>query len=57
LKGQQRNLLCGFILTRVADDTEGTGHCARALMALEKLGKWDSDTAANIANTWVAPIL
>ena len=53
LKGQQRNLLCGFILTRVADDTEGTGHCARALMALEKLGKWDSDTAANIANTCV----
>lgn len=56
LKGQQRNLLCGFILTRVSDDSEGTGHCARALMALERLGKWDSDTAANIANTWVVPI-
>jgi DNA repair/transcription protein MET18/MMS19 len=56
LKGQQRSLLCGFILSRVADDTEGTGHCARALMALEKLGKWDSETAANIANTCVAPI-
>ncbi|KAG9712892.1 hypothetical protein KCU73_g16701, partial [Aureobasidium melanogenum] len=23
LKGQQRNLLCGFILTRVSDDSEG----------------------------------
>ncbi|KAH0269611.1 ARM repeat-containing protein, partial [Aureobasidium melanogenum] len=54
LKGQQRNLLCGFILTRVSDDSEGTGHCARALMALERLGKWDSDTAANIANTFVS---
>ena len=56
LKGQQRNLLCGFILTRVTDDNEGAGHCARALVALEKLGKWDAETAANIANTWVVPL-
>lgn len=54
LSGQQRNLLCGFILTRVTDDTEGAGYCARALLALEKLGKWDQDTAASIANTCVS---
>lgn len=56
LSGQQRNLLCGFILTRITDDSEGAGHCARGLMALERLGKWDQDTAANIANTCVARI-
>jgi DNA repair/transcription protein MET18/MMS19 len=53
LKGQQRSLLCAFILTRVTHDNEGTGHCARALIALEKLGKWDQETAATIANTCV----
>lgn len=56
LSVQQRSLLCGFILSRVADDSEGTGFCAKALIALEQLGKWDQDTAASIADTFVGSI-
>ena len=37
---QQRNLLCDFILSRT-EDSEGLGSCAKALLALEELGKWD----------------
>lgn len=48
---QQRGLLCDFCLSRVQDDTKGTGHCARALMALEERGKWDQDTARRIMTT------
>lgn len=39
---QQRNLLCDFIVSRT-EDTEGIGSCAKALLALEELGKWDDD--------------
>lgn len=53
LSGQQRNLLCGFILSRIQDDTEGTGLCAKALMALEERGKWDQDTVQNVTNAYV----
>lgn len=53
LSGQQRRLLCDFILSRVKDDFEGTGECAKALMALEERGKWDSETAGEIINTFV----
>lgn len=50
LTGQQRNLLCDFILSRVQDDTEGIGSCARGLLALEERGKWDQETTAKIMN-------
>lgn len=50
---QQRNLLCDFILSRVQDDTEGIGSCARGLLALEELGKWDQETASTITTTFV----
>lgn len=53
LSGQQRNLLCGFVLSRAQDDTDGTGLCARALMALEERGKWDQETVQNIINAYV----
>ena len=48
---QQRSLLCDFVLSRIQDDREGTGSCARALMALEERGKWDSDTAGKVVTT------
>lgn len=53
LTGQQRSLLCDFILSRVQDDNEGTGSCARALIALEEKGKWDQETAAKVMTTSV----
>jgi DNA repair/transcription protein MET18/MMS19 len=34
------NLLCDFTLSRT-EDNEGLGSCAKALLALEELGKWD----------------
>ncbi|KAJ4406667.1 hypothetical protein N0V91_004357 [Didymella pomorum] len=37
---QQRNLLTDFVLSRT-EDSEGLGSCAKALLALEELGKWD----------------
>ncbi|KAL6703041.1 hypothetical protein ACN47E_010248 [Coniothyrium glycines] len=37
---QQRNLLCDFILART-EDHQAVGSCAKALLALEALGKWD----------------
>jgi DNA repair/transcription protein MET18/MMS19 len=44
---QQRNLLCEFILSRT-EDSEGVGSCAKALLALEELGKWDDDRVVSI---------
>ncbi|KAJ4322015.1 hypothetical protein N0V94_002594 [Neodidymelliopsis sp. IMI 364377] len=44
---QQRNLLCDFILSRT-EDSEGLGSCAKALLALEKLGKWDDGRVVGI---------
>ncbi|KAF2133017.1 ARM repeat-containing protein [Dothidotthia symphoricarpi CBS 119687] len=44
---QQRSLLCDYILSRT-DDKEGLGSCAKALLALEELGKWDDDRVVGI---------
>jgi DNA repair/transcription protein MET18/MMS19 len=41
------NLLCDFTLSRT-DDTEGLGSCAKALLALEELGKWDDTRVVGI---------
>ncbi|KAK5277936.1 hypothetical protein LTR16_009182, partial [Cryomyces antarcticus] len=51
LSRQQRALLCDFVLSRIADDSEGISSCAKALLALEERGKWDHETAAKILNT------
>lgn len=53
LSGQERRLLNGFILGRLEGDVEGIGASARALMALEDRGKWDSETAQNVARTFL----
>lgn len=44
------NLLCDFTLSRT-EDTEGLGSCAKALMALEELGKWDDTRVVGIIET------
>ncbi|XPS93767.1 hypothetical protein M3J09_003108 [Ascochyta lentis] len=44
---QQRNLLCDFVLSRT-EDSEGLGSCAKALLALEELGKWDDGRVVSI---------
>lgn len=44
---QQRNLLCDFTLSRT-EDNEGLGSCAKALLALEALGKWDDQRVVAI---------
>ncbi|KAF2786351.1 MMS19 nucleotide excision repair protein-like protein [Melanomma pulvis-pyrius CBS 109.77] len=53
LSTQQRNLLCDFILSRI-EDSEGLGSCARALLALEELGKWDNEKVVKIMDTFLA---
>ncbi|KAK5171553.1 hypothetical protein LTR04_001809 [Oleoguttula sp. CCFEE 6159] len=53
LSRQQRALLCDFVLSRIADDSEGISSCAKALLALEERGKWDHETAAKILNTFL----
>lgn len=47
---QQRNLLCDFTLSRT-EDNEGLGSCAKALLALEELGKWDDQRVVDIVET------
>ncbi|CAO2656619.1 Nn.00g054220.m01.CDS01 [Neocucurbitaria sp. VM-36] len=44
---QQRNLLCDFVLSRT-EDNEGLGSCAKALLALEELAKWDDQRVVSI---------
>lgn len=44
------NLLCDFTLSRT-DDTEGLGSCAKALLALEELGRWDETRVVGIIET------
>jgi DNA repair/transcription protein MET18/MMS19 len=51
---QERKLLADFILGRLEGDLEGVGASARALMALEQRGQWDSDTAQTVMNTFLA---
>lgn len=53
LSGQERKLLCDFVLGRIEGDVEGIGASARALLALEGLGKWDSETAQNVMRTFI----
>jgi DNA repair/transcription protein MET18/MMS19 len=53
LSGQERRLLIDFILGRIEGDVEGIGSSARALLALERLGKWDSVTAAKVMSTFL----
>ncbi|KAF2731286.1 ARM repeat-containing protein [Polyplosphaeria fusca] len=47
---QQRNLLCDFIVSRF-EDSEGLGSCAKALIALEELGKWEDERAVMITES------
>ena len=47
------NLLGDFILSRIADDREGLGSCAKGLLALEERGKWENERAANIMEVLV----
>ncbi|KAF9633220.1 putative dna repair transcription protein [Lasiodiplodia theobromae] len=50
---QHRNLLCDFILSRIADDNEGIGSSAKALMALEERGAWEKERAATVLSSLV----
>ena len=53
LSGQERRLLNDFILGRLEGDVEGVGASARALMALEERGKWDSETAQKVCRMFL----
>ncbi|KAK5130895.1 hypothetical protein LTR08_001558 [Meristemomyces frigidus] len=53
LSGQERRLLCDFILGRIEGDLEGVGASARALVALEGLGKWDVETVQRVMRTFI----
>ena len=53
LTGHERKLLCDFILGRVEGDIEGIGASARALLALEERGEWDSETAQKVMQTFL----
>lgn len=53
LSGQERRLLCDFILGRLEGDVEGVGASARALIALEERGKWDAETAQKVARAFL----
>lgn len=50
---QERRLLSDFILGRLEGDAEGIGASARALLALEERGKWDTETAQKVARTFL----
>ncbi|WPH00123.1 MMS19 nucleotide excision repair protein-like protein [Acrodontium crateriforme] len=53
LSFQEKRLLSDFILGRIEGDLEGIGASARALVALETLGKWDSETAQKVLKTFL----
>lgn len=53
LSGQDRRLLVSFIRGRIEGDTEGIDASAKALIALESLGKWDADTAQGVMRTFI----
>lgn len=50
---QQRNLLCDFVLSRT-EDSVGLGSCAKTLLALGELGKWDDQRAVDIVEALLA---
>lgn len=45
--------MCDFILSRIADDNEGIGSSAKALMALEERGAWEKERAATVLSSLV----
>ena len=53
LSGQERRLLCEFILGRIEGDVEGIGSSAKALIALEERGKWDPETAQRVTKIFL----
>lgn len=53
LSGHERKLLCDFVLGRIEGDVEGFGASARALLALEERGKWDSEMAQRVMETFL----
>ena len=53
LSGHERKLLCEFILGRIEGDREGIGASARALLALEERGRWDTETAQRVLQTFL----
>lgn len=53
LSGQERRLLCDFVLGRLEGDVEGVGASARALLALEERGKWDPETSQKVMRTFM----
>ncbi|KAK5174391.1 uncharacterized protein LTR77_001471 [Saxophila tyrrhenica] len=53
LTGQERRLLCDFILGRLEGDSEGIGASARVLTALEERGKWDPETVQRVTKTFL----
>ncbi|EME49247.1 hypothetical protein DOTSEDRAFT_163453 [Dothistroma septosporum NZE10] len=53
LSNQERRLLCDFVLGRIEGDVEGIGASAKALLALEERGKWDTDTAQRVMRTFM----
>ena len=53
LSGQERRLLCDFILGRLQGDVEGINASVRALVALENRGKWDSETCQKVMRTFL----
>lgn len=44
-------LINDFVLSRITNGAEGLGHCARALLALEKLGSFDDERVGKIIDT------
>jgi DNA repair/transcription protein MET18/MMS19 len=54
LSGQERRLLCDFVLGRVESDNEGIGACARALIALEARRKWDTELSQKVVKTFLS---
>ena len=53
LSGQERRLLCDFVLGRIEGDKEGIGASARILIALEDRGRWDPATAQKVTEMFL----
>ncbi|KAL9051392.1 MAG: hypothetical protein Q9162_006046 [Coniocarpon cinnabarinum] len=51
LSRTQREMLNDFTLSRISNGAEGIGHSAKAVLALERLGRFDKDRVASILNT------
>ena len=45
-------LLKNFVLSRITDGADPPGHCARALVALESLGRLEQEVVAGIINKY-----